>query len=362
MNIGLIFPNREKNNTGVRNFTKGFISEILKQDKKNNYILYDDPYFDSELKAFSNVKFETRVTEPQRLDYISWCNQVDVIHSFWNPIDRMSYICPKIFTIYDIIPMIHPEWHTLQHYFDTEVRHSAETADLIITDSNNTKKDVVEWYGIDGSKIKTVYPGLMNTLDFEKSDKTVLGKFGIYDPYIMSVSTIEPRKNLLGLVRGFIEYKKKYRNNAKLVIVGGTGWNMNFEKDIEELGDFRSEIILTGFVTDRELSSLYLNADAVAYVSFYEGFGLPILEALAAGKAVISSNTTSLPEVGGNAVCYCNPYDISDITEAISKVMENKDYRVALEKGAKEQAAMFSYQKAAREMIQIYESLGGSHA
>ena len=174
----------------------------------------------------------------------------------------------------------------------------------------------------------------------------------------MSVSTIEPRKNLRGLLNGFISFKKAHeKSDLKLVLVGGIGWDKEFESYINGVDDYRDSIILTGFVTDEELSALYKYALAVAYVSFYEGFGLPILEALTAGKAVISSDTTSMPEVGGNAVCYCNPYKVDSIEAAFEQVVYNDSYRKELESMARTQASRFSYEKAAKETIAIYNAI-----
>ena len=289
-----------------------------------------------------------------------YCKNIDILHSYWNPLEFMQAKCIKVFTIYDLIPLIHPEWHTLRDYFDGPVRRTALMSDVILTDSKHTRKDVIEYYNIQPEKVKVIYPGLMHTLDFSHKEINVLNKFNIHDEYIMSVSTIEPRKNLRGLINGFIAYKQSHmRSKLKLVLVGGIGWDKEFENDIAKLNQYRDSIILTGFVSDEELSSLYQFSLAVAYVSFYEGFGLPLLEALTAGKAVISSNVTSMPEVCEKVACYCNPYEIESIENAIDKIVNNEDYRNSLEINARSQAAKFSYKKAAKETIDIYNSFGG---
>lgn len=360
MNIALLYPTRDKNSTGVRNLTKGSIIETLKYDHENTYFLSDDPYFDTDLKPFSNIKWGGYEQECARYDFLCYCKNIDIIHSYWNTFDIMQAKCKKILTIHDLIPLIHPEWHTMKEYFDGPVRRTAEMSDFILTNSEYTKNDVVNYYHIPEERVKVVYPGLLHTLDFSKSEKKVLEKYNICEEYVMSVSTIEPRKNLRGLINGFIAYKQGHADSGlKLVLVGGIGWDSEFENDIAKLDEYRDSIILTGFVTDEELSSLYTYALAVAYVSYYEGFGLPLLEALTAGKAVISSNTSSLPEVCGDAACYCDPYDLVSIRDAIEKVVLDEAYRNQLEHLAKGQAAKFSYEKAARETVQIYNELGG---
>lgn len=360
MNIALLYPTREKNSTGVRNLTKGTILETLKYDHNNTYFLSDDSYFETELKPFSNIKWGGYEQECTRYDFLCYCKNIDIIHSYWNTFDLMQARCKKILTIHDLIPLIHPEWHTMKDYFDGPVRRTALMSDLILTNSKYTKSDVVKYYNIPEERVKVVYPGLLHTLNFSHSNKEVLERFDIHDEYIMSVSTIEPRKNLRGLINGFIEYKQAHStSNLKLVLVGGIGWDKEFENDVAKLNEFRDSIILTGFVTDEELSSLYSYALAVAYVSYYEGFGLPLLEALTAGKAVISSNTSSMPEVCGDAACYCDPYDLESIGNAIEKIVSDEAYRKRLEEMSKEQAAKFSYEKAAKETVEIYNSLGG---
>lgn len=359
MNIALLYPTREKNSTGVRNLTKGTIIETLKYDHENQYFLSDDPYFDINRRPFSNIKWGGYEQECARYDFLCYCKDIDIIHSYWNTFDLMQTKCKKILTIHDLIPLIHPEWHTMKDYFDGPVRRTAEMSDLILTNSEYTRSDVIKYYNIPEERVKVVYPGLLHTLDFMVGDKAVLDKYGIKDEYIMSVSTIEPRKNLRGLINGFIEYKQNHANSRlKLVLVGGIGWDSEFENDIAKINEFRDSIILTGFVTDEELSSLYSYALAIAYVSYYEGFGLPLLEALTAGKAVISSDTSSMPEVCGEAACYCNPYDLASISNAIERVVSDEIYRGYLESLAKEQAAKFSYEKAARETVRIYNELG----
>lgn len=360
MNIALLYPSREKNSTGVRNLTKGTIIETLKKDHENHYFLSDDEYFDTDLRPFSNVKWGGYEQECLRYDFLCYCKDIDIIHSYWNTFDLMKSDCTKILTIHDLIPLIHPEWHTMKDYFDGPVRRSALMSDLILTNSQYTKSDVVNYFNIPSEKVKVVYPGLLHSLDFSQIDERVLEKYKIHDEYIMSVSTIEPRKNLRGLINGFIAYKQSHKESTlKLVLVGGIGWDRDFENEIAKLEQFKDSIILTGFVPDEDLASLYRYSLAVAYVSFYEGFGLPLLEALTAGKAVISSDVTSMPEVCGDAASYCNPYDVASIENAIEKVVLDESYRRRLESMAIGQAAKFSYEKAAQETISIYHSFGG---
>ena len=144
----------------------------------------------------------------------------------------------------------------------------------------------------------------------------------------------------------------------QLVICGAYGWKNSDVYQLASNSKYRDDIIFTNFVSDMDLDRLYEEALLVSYVSYYEGFGLPVLEALDKGKAVITSNISSMPEVGGDAVCYINPYDIGEIADAIQKLAEDDLYRRHLEALALVQAANFSYKKAAKETIEIYKKVG----
>ena len=133
------------------------------------------------------------------------------------------------------------------------------------------------------------------------------------------------------------------------------GWDIGFEDFLSDLGGIRNDIILTGYVSNEVLSCLYRDAIAFAYISFYEGFGLPILEAMSFGKAVICSDQSSMPEVGGDAVEYCNPYDIESIMNAMESIIDNDNYRKCLEGRAVVQANKFSYKRTAEEILRIYD-------
>ncbi len=360
MNIGLLYPIKERKETGVRNLIKGTIKETLNMDNDNKYYLLEEPYFETETYTFPLVRWGGSKEESQKYDFQCYLKNIDIMHSYWNTFEEMNSKCLKVFTIYDLIPLIHPEWHTLHDYFDGPVRKSVEQADFIISISEYTKKDIVEHYGISAEKIKVIYPGLQQTLNFNNDYIGVLEKYKLEEGYLLAVGTLEPRKNLRGLINSFILYKKmRPKSKIKLVITGMLGWDQNFENEIESIGEYRNEIVLTGFVDDKTLSDLYKRAIAIAYVSLYEGFGLPILEAMSAGKTVITSEVTSMPEVGGDAVLYCNPYNNESIADAIMKIIENQELRRQLEKKSLEQAKKFSYEKAAKETIEIYSKLKG---
>lgn len=356
MNIALAYPAKVRNHTGVRNLIKGTIQNTIGINKKYSFFLLEDNYLGVNLQEEPVVKVNGSQAECLRYDLQCYYNKIDIFHSYWNTFNYMTVPCIKILTIYDLIPLIHPEWHSMHDYFSGPVRECARKADRIIAISQNTKKDIIDYYGIAEDRISVVYPGLQNELLSVCENENLLSAWKLEEGYFLSVSTLEPRKNLRGLIQAFIQYKTRNKTSPmKLVIAGEMGWDTELENEIENLKKYRNDIVFSGFVSAEQLYTLYKYALAVVYVSYYEGFGLPVLEALSMGKAVITSNTTSMPEVGGDAAYYCNPYEIDDISSALEKIAFSEELRNSLEINARMQANKFSYLKAAEQTIQIYE-------
>ncbi len=357
MRIGFKYGAPEKNIVGINRTILETISETLVIDKEDEFVSLEDNYLKLDINNLIPY-YCNKVVLRNAIDYSSMFDtDIDLIHSYFNPIHGVDRKCPKIITIYDIIAFIHPEWHPgAAPFFKTELIKSAKCADAIIAISEHTKNDLINYYGINEDKIKVIYLGIDSSLKYDMQKDITSEKYHI-DEYILSVCTLEPRKNLRGFIEGFISYKQQHPlSKLKLVLTGKAGWDYEFSKYIDSLGEYKRDIVLTGYVSNDELASLYKYASAVGYVSFYEGFGLPILEAMAAGKAVICSNTTSMPEVGGDAVEYCDPYDYDSIANAITNIVENDSHKRELEEKALERSKLFSYNKTAQETIELYHS------
>lgn len=353
-----MFGTPEKEPVGVNNVIRDIGAAILEQDKSNEYFALESNYLHFPIKSITDVKMNEGVWEGKRKGLLAEIYGIDVIYSFFNPIHEIRCESKKIFMVHDLIPLIHPEWHSAYDFFNGPIRQSCEVADKIVAVSEATKRDIVSCYNIAPEKVRVIYHGVSKTLDFENANQDVCKQYELYDGYILSVCTLEPRKNLRGLIEAFTQFRESNKNSrTKLVLTGKAGWDTEFRNYVESLGSIKRDIILTGFVSDYTLAGLYKYATAVAYVSFYEGFGLPVLEAMAAGKAVISSNTSSMPEVGGDAVIYCDPYKIESIAEALEKVVKNEKLRKEYEIKAKKQAQKFSYEFSAKENIELLKEL-----
>lgn len=235
-------------------------------------------------------------------------------------------------------------------------KYSVKNAKAIFTISQSSKDDIIDIYGVDDNKIFVTYPGIK-----EGSNGKILTmddlrkKFGIDKNYILFVGTLQPRKNIIKLIEAF---SKIERENLILVIVGKKGWLYEDILSAPQKFGVLERIKFLDFVEDKDLPSLYQNATCFVLPSLYEGFGLPVLEAMKYGCPVLVSNVSSLPEAGGDAAIYFDPKDANDIKEKIEKVISNPKLRSEMIEKGKLQIKKFSWEKTARETLRVLESLG----
>ena len=355
MNIGVLSLYKEREITGINKVTMGLMEELLKCDRDNAYVFLgktdwlplDMDYIPLLPDAGSSIQ----------LNCAMLAHPLDIVHSHYRPFELSKGLpCAKILTIHDLIPLIYPQWYGSQfEYYDSSIRKCAKQADKIIAVSECTKRDVVEYYSISPDKIEVVYNGLSPTKLFADDARGEIVPELENTDFIFSVSGLGPHKNQGGLAEAFLLYKRRHpESDVKLVLTGPVRKYEVVREILSRNKDAAKNVIFTGFVSDEQLIWLYRNALAFVYVSFYEGFGLPILEALSVGKAVICADAASMPEVGGDAVAYCDPHEVESIETAIDKVVSDVAYRKHLEKRAGEQAAVFSYRKAAEELMKVY--------
>lgn len=261
----------------------------------------------------------------------------------------------RITVIHDLTPLLFPKWHQfssqlLQRIF---LPHILKRADHIITNSTYTSQDVNKIFPFTKGKTTAILLG-KDTIFRPTVSKDVLKKYKVQQPFFLFVGTFEPRKNLSTLIKAFNKFKATTNATHQLVLIGKKGWkNTSFFKDLEQ-SPFRKNIILTGYVERAELPVFYTMATAFVYPSHYEGFGLPILEAMTCGTIVISSNTSSLPEVGGTAANYFSPEDEQALTNFLIEFSLKKEQQST---ASLQQSQKFSWLKAAQQLILTLENL-----
>lgn len=364
MNIGFFLPSYEGKLSGIGRYAKGILEET--DNKRICKYCFGQNFLNTANMIEMHSLYERNSMSDQavREKYLL-CKlaNIDVVYSFFAPIlfENNSRI-KSILTIHDLAPLVNMEWHgynqSMYDLFDIQIRKSAHIANKIVAVSEYTRKTIVDYYGISEDKIEIATPAIASDLvDSKVTNKDiqeVRKKFAIEREYILSICTFEPRKNLVSLIESYGIYREKNKgSDIQLVLVGKLGWNFNNILDKVNQSKYKADIILTDYVSDYELGVLYMAALVFAYVSFFEGFGMPVLEALHYGKAVLTSDTTSMPEVGGDAVCYCNPYELESVYSSLEHLLEDAEYRKMLQKKAKAQAEKFSYKKSAKKVEEI---------
>ena len=283
-----------------------------------------------------------------------------------------SYAVPQIHptktvvTIHGLEYRFCPECYSLKERLILELntRFSIKLANKIITPSENTKKDLIKFYKVDPDKIKVIYHGAgsQKSVKSVKSVKSKVCKVKKDEFNILFIGRLEKRKNLVNLIKAFEIFRNQFRNspsplfqrgnyNIKLILAGKAGFGFAEIKKAIERSPFGKDIILKNYVSEEEKNKLYKDSGLFILPSFYEGFGLPVLEAMSYGVPVVCSNTSSLPEVAGDAAVLANPNNIEEIAGAISKVFSDDNLREGMIKKGFENVKKFSWEKCARETI-----------
>jgi glycosyltransferase involved in cell wall biosynthesis len=284
---------------------------------------------------------------------------IDLFHATDHLLPRLTRI-RTVFTLHDLIFRLYPGTHKpLNRWFLTLVMPSfLRAADAVITVSEHTKRDAVRFYDVDEAKIHVIYEAV--DARFRPAPAEAIARVrqahSLPRDFILSLGTIEPRKNLTALLEAYRVLRDR-GSEVRLVVVGKKGWLYEgFFRRLGELG-LENEVVFTGFVPDADLPAIYSAAELFVFPSLYEGFGLPVLEALACGAPVVTSDRSSLPEVAGDAALLVDPTSVGDLAEAMSTVLDSKDVQAELKAKGPRQAARFSWDKAARETLAVYHSV-----
>ena len=239
---------------------------------------------------------------------------------------------------------------------------SVKRADQIITISESSKNELVEILKVPENKIHIVQPGIdfqkFNTKNSEVT-KNVILKYSLPEDYILYLGTLEPRKNISSIIRAYGSLRNNNKITEKLVIAGKKGWLFSEIFDLIKSLDLGNEVILTDYVDESDKPAIYQNAKLFVFPSLYEGFGMPILEAMAAGIPVITSNTSAMPEVAGDAAILVNPLSIEEMSEAMLEVMNNDKLSNELISKGFDRCKKFTWSNSANKLVEIYKKYGG---
>lgn len=265
----------------------------------------------------------------------------------------------KICTIHDLSHIKYPEYHPRErvNFLSRYLPNSVLRADHIITVSKFIRNEIIHLLNVAPEKVTCIYHGISKLFKIRANDevKSVLANYNLNNKsYLLSVGTLEPRKNLERLIQAFKQLPEQQRNKYPLVLVGIKGWNTSrFEKLARSLIK-KQQLYCLGYVPEVYLPYLYSGAYGFIYISIYEGFGLPLLEAMASGIPTLASSESAMPEVVGNSAMIVNPFDIDLITDKLNQLINDLTLRERLKHEGPIQAAKFSWDSCIENTIEIY--------
>ena len=366
--------------SGVEEYAIALLSELFRIDRKNEYILFFNAWgnVDAGLSfadGFPNVSVR-RFRIPNKLLnlslwYLNWPKLdrlVGGVDVFFLPNINFCAVSDgtKLFvTAHDLSFEAYPEtfsWKQRMWHFFVNPKKLFRQADRIFSVSRSTKDDLETRYGIRPSKIEVIQSGIDGRFhEYDRNDPKLLSvkeKYQLPYRFILYLGAFEPRKNIVSVVRAFTALKKARHpefEKLSLVLAGVSGWKEDEIRDEIESSSFRGNIILPGFVDGEDKPALYNLASLFAYPSFYEGFGFPPLEALACGVPVVASNSSSLPEVVGDAGILIDPHRPDELLRAFEEVLLDKKLRATLHERSLSRAKRFLWGETARRVLAEFE-------
>lgn len=355
--------------TGIGTYTHQLISSLNTIDKLNDYLIFlpdgsslkdlNDNFHIESVKANLKDNFWDEVRVPNFLDN----NNMELYHVPQNGVGLSKNInCRKAITLHDIIPLKMPETVSDKYLriFNNELPKLINYCEGIITVSQYSKDDIAKEFNFPRNKIFVTHLAaekIYTPMSKYKSKSIINSKYGINSNYVLYVGGLSPRKNILGLIEAFSLITPKNRNNTKLIITGRKGQSYpRYKKRAEEL-KISNDVIFTDFIPLNDLPYFYNGAEILVYPSFYEGFGLPPLEAMACGTPVIASNITSIPEVCQDSALLINPYDTKELSNAIEKVLNDNILMLTMMKKGLIRSMDFSWESTALGTINAYHSM-----
>jgi glycosyltransferase involved in cell wall biosynthesis len=370
--IGIDYTAAVRQSAGIGRYTRELVGAVAELDRDNEYILFSAGRDPQQRRWPDNFSLRAlpltdrhlailwqRLRVPIPVEWIT--GRVDLFHS-------PDFVLPPVrrartaVTVHDLSFMRHPECSSppLLDYLMRSVPPSVRRADVVLADSAATRDDLIELLGIPPDRITVVYAAIDH--DFGASvDETppepTLARYGIRRPYILGLGTLQPRKNFVRLIHAYHQLRERHDIPHQLVIGGGRGWlDQEIDEAIEGLG-LENAVRLAGFIAEKDLPALYHGADVFAFPSLYEGFGIPVLEAMACGTPVVTSTTSSLPEVAGDAALLVEPTNVEALSHALDRLIHEESLRDSLIERGYRQITRFSWHDSARRLLEVYNQI-----
>jgi glycosyltransferase involved in cell wall biosynthesis len=352
-----------------------YITNLLKQmvsDSTHSFIIYNKCR-EFEVLSKNNEKVELQNVKKSKVLRILWeylnlptLLKQEKVNVFWGPSNflPLKKVCKYVVTIHDLSSFTHAQTYPFarRNYYQYIIRQAVKRADLIVTDSLSSQKDLTDFFSVPKDKIKVIYCGvddMFQPLTSTSIISQVKEQYHLPSNFILTLGVLEPKKNTDRLIKAYAAAKKQYFNLPQLVIAGSIkyGWsNKNIFKLVKQY-NLAKDVIFTGSIKHIDLPALYSTAKLFILPSLFEGFGLPVIEAMACGTPVITSNVSSLPEVAGDAGILINPYDTEAISQTMIKVLSDKTLQKDMRTKGFENVKRFSWKNSAKELIGLFEEV-----
>ena len=345
--------------TGTETYTIELVKALSGIDRKNDYILYSPKSIEAQLLNLGkNFKFKV-------LPFGRFWTQIRLTREMINhkpdllfvPAHTLPLVFPQksVVTLHDLGFKHFPELYSSGDllYHNWAMGHSVKHASHIIAISKFTKKDILACFTLDPAKITVIYEG------YDEKAFRASGLKNTKKPYILFIGRLEQKKNIAGMIKAYALLRQEKEIKHQFVLAGNPGFG--YEKIIAEINrlpaEVKKDIILPGYVSEEKYIELLTHADILFFCSFFEGFGLPPLEAMASGVPVVASNRTSIPEITGKAALLVDPEKTFDMAAALSKVINDEGLRKALISKGIARATLFSWKKTAQKTLEVLESI-----
>jgi len=372
MHIAIDYTAAVQQRAGIGRYTRELVGALLRlpesQEAGHRYTLFaaaGGQAVPADLPPFPAVRFRFLPLSDEWAARLWHRARLPVpVEVFTGPVDLFyspDFVLPPtrpgtrtLLTVHDLSFLRYPDHFVpkLVRYLERVVPASVARADRVLADSEATRADLIRLLGTPPEKVEVLYSGVdarFRPKPEPRERERLRARYGLDRPYVLSVGTLQPRKNFVRLIRAFARLPDTGR---VLVIAGGRGWL--YESVLEEAARHPDRVRVMGFVEDADLPALYRGADLFVFPSFYEGFGLPVLEAMACGVPVVCSGVSSLPEVAGDAALLVDPEDEDGLMGAMRRALEDEGLRREMMARGRARAAEFTWERAAQQLLGVF--------
>jgi glycosyltransferase involved in cell wall biosynthesis len=358
MKIGIVTDSIRDKSTGIGFYARDVVRRLLEMDKTDEYVFID--YLTTEFNQNRLLKINNPFSYFKTYLWHNYLptkirkTDVDVVLNFSAVPHVVPFKCKELFFVYDISWYLYPEYHPKSRvlFYKTFFRQCLRNSHKIVVDSSSAKDDLVKIFSVPEDKIHIIFPPFTDTIN--TIDKI---KYDISTPYILFIGTLEPRKNIESIIKAFKKLKDKKQVPHKLVICGKKGWMYNRIFTLIKELDLDEDIIYLGYISNEEKKYLYLHAEFFVYPSFYEGFGIPVLEAMTYGCPVITSNVSSLPEVVGKAGLQVDPKNVDALASEMDMLISDEKLRNKMKHDGFAQVKILENKKQIQALLPIITNL-----